>query len=187
MSSGFERVLVTSGSQALADVEKINEEAFPENERKSIEELLSLSALFSGNRVEALYEGETCIGFYHLVELDTFVYMAFFAISSERRGQGYGTKIMQAMHERFPNKPMLGEVEYPFEDAQNYEQRIKRIRFYERNAMPVINATIDDGEGEKYYIISSKPDAPLDDYMAFMNKISQATGNSASQWHLERE
>jgi len=163
----FRLVPVELGSEAFYDVDSIYREAFPKNERVPLERIVKPKTPVDGNYIYAVYEGEKCIAFYHIYEAVKFYYMDFFAVLAELRSKGYGAKIMKYLLDSFPNKPKMGLVEYPTEGVANYEQRIRRIKFYEKNNMFILEKTV-EVPGEKYYVIASEKNAPADEFVDFI-------------------
>lgn len=48
------------------------------------------------------------------------------------RGNGYGSKALELLHQSKPNKKIMVDIEVPDEQAENAEQRRMRKKFYLR-------------------------------------------------------
>lgn len=59
-------------------------------------------------------------------------YLFYLAICDGRRGCGYGTKALSLLKEKYSGKRLFLALETLDEDADNYEQRLKRHSFYEK-------------------------------------------------------
>lgn len=66
-------------------------------------------------------------------------YLGFLAVDARTRGAGYGTRILTHVAQRYPGIPQLLEIEPVTREAPNYQQRVRRLAFYERNGFTVTN------------------------------------------------
>ena len=55
------------------------------------------------------------------------------------RSTGYGSRILTYFAERYGDVPQLLEIEPVVREAANYQQRVRRLAFYERNGFTVTN------------------------------------------------
>lgn len=61
-------------------------------------------------------------------------YLSYFAIDKKFRGQGKGSKALQKLQEVYSDYQIALDMERIDEvNAENFEQRKKRVAFYERN------------------------------------------------------
>ena len=93
------------------------------------------------------------VGFIGLWVFDDFIFIEHIAIDSDKRGQGYGSKAINLVKEKF-NMPIILEAEAP-----ESEQQIKRIEFYSRsgfkiNSFDYIQPSYHGGEGVPLKILS---------------------------------
>ena len=87
----------------FADFDKVSalyHSAFPENERRPLEEMFSF--LSGGGEFLALYDGETFCGFVCLLSWQDITHILYLAIDSQLRGRGYGTGMLSAIRQRYP-------------------------------------------------------------------------------------
>lgn len=112
--------------------EKLNNSAFPQEERIEIKEMLEL---IKDKKIEvsAIYDADTFIGFYALVVQKPIAYIFFLAIDSTKRSQGYGTKALALMKEQYSDYQIVLDMESIEETAENIIQRKSRKKFYLRN------------------------------------------------------
>ena len=66
-------------------------------------------------------------------------YLGFLAVDGRTRSAGYGTRILTHFRERYGDVPQLLEIEPVVREAGNYQQRVRRLAFYERNGFEVTN------------------------------------------------
>lgn len=128
-----------AGTPEMEAVTKIWMEAFPPEERiASLDTLLSLDH----SHINAYYEADRLVGFYVWFEVDWFDYGLFFATDSSCRGGGYGGQIWDAVLAEHTTRPFYFSVEDPDETpAENTEQRLKRVAFYEKHGCALSDAT----------------------------------------------
>lgn len=80
-----------------------------------------------------IYDYETFVGLIYFVLLDGAALIFYFAVDENLRGNGYGSKILSAMKERYPETRLFLEIDKPDDRAKNNSMRLRRKAFYERN------------------------------------------------------
>ncbi len=80
-----------------------------------------------------IYSGHTWIGLIYTSEYEDIVLIHFLAISESYRSGGYGTKVMDSMKITSAGKRVVLNIEKLDKRADNYQQRVKRKVFYEKN------------------------------------------------------
>ncbi|WP_370448345.1 MULTISPECIES: GNAT family N-acetyltransferase [Lactobacillus] len=128
-------------------VKELYVKAFPEAERFHTWQLLVM-ALRKKARFQAIYNETEFVGLIFLVEGETAVYLAYLAIISAKHGQGYGTKVLQALRKNYYNKDIILDIEPINSLALNYNQRVKRLHFYERNGFKQTGKKLIDAGGQ---------------------------------------
>ena len=63
------------------------------------------------------------------------ILLDYLAVAKNRRGQGFGSKILQKMQEQYRGKGVFLEIEIVDESAENFEERKRRKQFYLANGM----------------------------------------------------
>lgn len=81
----------------------------------------------------SLVDNDDFIGFMAIKIYKEFTYLFFLTIEESYRCKGYGAKAISLIKEMYPNKKHTVDFEKVNENASNYEQRIKRRKFYLRN------------------------------------------------------
>ena len=133
--------LITNVFPDLEKVEQLNKEAFPEEERVSLEEFLSYQ-----DRDDAQF-----VGFAFAISNQKAFYISFFAIMPHLRSHGYGREIIEKLID-FYQRTMILEVERLDEDCDNLEQRKSRMDFYLQNGFKTANAFL-EYEGMSFEIL----------------------------------
>ena len=80
-----------------------------------------------------LYANDTWIGLIYTTEFKDIILVHFLAISECYRSDGYGSKVMDSMKVTHSGKRIVLNIEKLDEREKNYQQRIKRKAFYEKN------------------------------------------------------
>ena len=123
--------LITDIFPDLEKVEKLNIEAFPEEERVSLSEFLRYQDRDDAHFF-AFYNEEEFVGFAFAISNQKAFYISFFAIMPHLRSHGYGKEIIEKLID-FYQRTMILEVERLDEDCNNLEQRKARMDFYLQN------------------------------------------------------
>lgn len=121
--------------------------AFPDWERFSMASLLIMSLKPSVN-FHALYDEQKFCGIAYYVESDETVYLTYLAVNKKMRGHGYGTKILTMLENKYPDKAIVIDIEPVVPSAKNYQQRVSRLKFYERNGFHRTDQKLKDQDGE---------------------------------------
>lgn len=138
---------ITGGSETYAQVCALYQEAFPAEEQLSLS-LLRFFALKRGVEFMSYHDSEEngCLcGITYTVELDQSVYLLYLAVCSGARGKGYGTRILSCLKDRFPEKQIVLEIEPLDSAADNFDQRKRRLAFYERNGFSQVGYDLYEG------------------------------------------
>ncbi len=106
---------------ALWDIYK---QAFPPDERRSFTQLIDSLNPPNNAQLTTMIENDTLIGFIISWQLCDFVFVEHLAISSFFRGQGFGTKMLEAFIGNTV-QPIVLEVELPMTATSQ-----RRIEFY---------------------------------------------------------
>ena len=112
---------------------QIYRSAFPKEERIPWQMLRFCAKRRNVELCGYLADGVFCGFTYHAVTDDGIMIM-FFAVDGTLRSQGYGAAILAHLKALYAPRALLLHVE-PLDDptAANYAERVRRLRFYERN------------------------------------------------------
>lgn len=122
-------------------VKKLYLKAFPKEERAP------LCFLYHKNKrnhteFSAVMDDDCFIGLIFTTETKDIISLMFFAIQDTERGKGYGSQVLKAIQEKYADKRVFINIEPLDKTAPNYEQRIKRKEFYERNGFSSMEYTV---------------------------------------------
>ena len=117
--------LITKEFPELDRVERLNNEAFPEEERIPLSEFLQLDG-HDDYHFFAFYDEDDFVGFASVLYNAKVFYVSFFAIVPQMRSHGYGSEIIDKLVDFYgPSRSMVLEVERLDEPNDNPEQRLE--------------------------------------------------------------
>lgn len=90
----------------------------------------------------AIYDDNEYIGLLYLTYYKDIVYVFYLAIDPSHQSKGYGSKILQHLRKVYKDQRLLLNIEKVDRSADNYAQRFKRKRFYEKNGFKNTNFEI---------------------------------------------
>lgn len=125
-------------------VKKLYREAFPINEKMPIFILNKLNKKGMSEFVE-IYDDDKFIGMLYNIYYKDIVFILYLAIDDKLRGQGYGSKVLDLIKEKYSENRIILNIEQIDENAVNNEQRIKRKKFYQKNGFKNLDFTVKEG------------------------------------------
>ena len=129
--------------------------------------LLLLLALRKSVNYRAFYDSERFCGLLYTAETDKMVFVLFLAVNDKLRSRGYGSAILEWLKEQAAGKTVCLNIEDPYTEAENREQRLKRLAFYVRNGFHETGWEHEDKK-EGYLILSSKEPFLQEEYLETM-------------------
>ncbi len=143
---------VIKKSNIYPAVKAIYKEAFPKKER-------FLFAFFEKRASDgkadfySYWFEDILVGFTYALKNENYVYVFYLAVKKEERGKDYGREILNQIKEKYKDKVVCLAIEPLDIDAKDYNQRVKRKLFYQKNGF---TSQIERMEyaGEKYEIMS---------------------------------
>ena len=164
---------LNTDSQLRREAKALYLEAFPKEERLPWW-LLRLNARRQGIDLTAWVKGEKLLGFTSSVTTDKLHFLLFFAVPEARRGTGCGSAILSALRETYDTIVLNMELLDP--QAENYPQRQRRFRFYQRNGF--FDTFYHVWEvGGKFRVLSTNPSLDVDTYREIFRKLSMGVWN----------
>jgi GNAT superfamily N-acetyltransferase len=143
-------------------------EAFPKEERLPWW-LLLLNSRRQDIDLTAFVEDGRMVGFTASVTTEEMHFLLFFAIPANLRGQGWGSAILAQLQQQ--HKAVTLNVELLDPKAENFSQRQRRFRFYQRNGF------YDTGYhvweiGGKFRVLATQPELDVASYRQIFRKLS---------------
>lgn len=153
-----------------ASLRRLYHTAFPKEEQMPWW-ILGLTSLRRDMGVEGFYEGDQLRGFTHSVATEDVLFLLFFAVEDDCRGQGWGSAILAQLKEEKPERTIVLNVELLDPKADNYEQRLRRMRFYKKNGFFDTGFDVDE-VGGTFRVLATNPKLDVDAYLRAFAKLS---------------
>mgnify|MGYP004443132081 FL=1 len=122
---------VTEAHRDINKIKELYERAFPENERHPFEVICDDKK--EHVEILAFYEEDLFCGFAVLLNCNKIAHIVYFSIEEELRNRGYGSKVLQCVHQAKKESRVIVDIERLTRNCSNAEQRMKRKQFYLRN------------------------------------------------------
>lgn len=152
-------------------VKNLYKEAFPKEEKMPI---WCLKGLVRKNRAifYGIYDKEKFVGLVYLIFYEDIVFLFYFAIEKELRGQGYGSQVLKAIQEKYAKYKIILNIEEVDKNSDNYEQRYKRKLFYHKNGFQDLNCTFKEGKVayEMLYYHKENRKVSIEEYKELMRE-----------------
>lgn len=123
---------ITNNFEYMEKLKQMNIEAFPEKEREEIDTFIEYSVAGVCD-FWAFFDDDIFIGFTLLAKNGATAYLCFFAVDSNLRSKGYGSKILSLLKKAYQGKQIIVDLERTDEECSNIVERISRKMFYLRN------------------------------------------------------
>ncbi len=123
-------------SKKLDNYEEIKDfmkRSFPKEELMPMWLLILLSK-FKKFKFNSYYDQNLFVGILFTIESKETLFIFYIAVNDQVQSKGYGSKLLDIIFKKHPNKKISLFIE-TMDDlkASNYDQRVKRLSFYERN------------------------------------------------------
>ena len=129
----MQKVFYKQNKTGVSDITNLYLTAFPENERPPVKYFFEAVNRFEDNQLISFYDKNQFVGFAYVVVYKDMVYIAFLAVSENLRGKGYGTAILNELKEMYHGYVILLCFEEVNEKYPDFDNRLRRKLFYERN------------------------------------------------------
>lgn len=115
------------------EVNGLYQRAFPAEERAPLC-YLYYRMRTGKSQFYAVLEDEMFVGLVYTIVYKDIVYVFYLAVLESQRGKGYGSRILQVVKKRYQGYKVILNIEDPNEPGvDNYDERMKRLHFYEQN------------------------------------------------------
>jgi GNAT superfamily N-acetyltransferase len=132
---------------------KLLKTAFPKKEQTPVF-LLLIGTLKKTIHFVAFYDNENFAGLLYTIENDEYYFILYLAVNQEMRSKGYGGEILNYAYAQAGKRNIILNVERLDAAADNYEQRLKRVSFYEKNGICRTGYGFSSG-GVEYSVLAS--------------------------------
>ena len=117
------------------------------------------------------YENGHFCGFTFTANEGNVLFVLFFAIEENLRHKGYGSAILEHLKSVYPNCEIYLNVELLDENADNFNERVKRVEFYKKNGFFDTKHNIRE-VGGVFRVLATTKDISPDDYIRVFKKMS---------------
>ena len=105
--------------------------AFPKKEQSPLW-VLRLFTKHEGVDFLSFYDEEDkYIGVSFSIHIDNRLLILYLAVDETRRAHGFGSKIIKYLQDKDDIKETVLDIESPYEECDNKDERISRLHFYE--------------------------------------------------------
>ncbi len=96
--------------------------------------LLNIITKIKNYNFNAYYDNDLFVGIIFTIDSKETLFVFYIAVNDKIQSKGYGTRLIKVLFDKYPNKTISLFIEtMDDKNAENYEQRIRRLAFYERN------------------------------------------------------
>lgn len=159
----------TDGREFKDKVYALYEEAFPEIERKPLPLMEKLADMGQMELLAVVDEGEFAGLAFNMMDGNEAL-LDYFAIASEKRGTGCGSRSLALLLERFSGKKYIFEIEMEDEAADNAEERARRKAFYLRNGLKE-TGLFAHVYGTDFELLTPGGELTYEEYTGFLGRI----------------
>ena len=161
--------ILKDGTELKKQVYALYEEAFPAEEKKPISLMEHLAEKGQMELLAVTDQGEFVGLAFNMMDGNTAL-LDYFAISSEKRNGGYGSKTLKLLLERFHSNKYIFEIEMQDEKAENARDRRRRKAFYLRNGLKETGLFAHVYETD-FELLTPDGSLTYDEYTGFLERI----------------
>lgn len=157
---------IPSGNHPLSTaMEALYLEAFPQAERKPVDSLYTHQEAGLCDVFGVITEEGEFVGMITTIKGDDLMMVEYLAIAPAFRGSGYGSRLLKLLLDMHPTTPICLEIEDTLDQqADNYEQRQSRKRFYQANGFYPLN-WVSSYFGVAVEVMGTDPTIDFDQYI----------------------
>ncbi|MBO1307972.1 GNAT family N-acetyltransferase [Enterococcus sp. 669A] len=161
---------ITRQLPEYAKIFDIYKNSFPEEEQMPVW-LLRLFARRKRVEFLAFYDQGVFCGFTYLVHSEKLTFIFYLATDPDQRSQGYGSKILSWIQEKYQDRGVVLTIETVDPAAENYQQRLRRQQFYFKNNFHDTGHKVKE-YGVLYDVLANTPNFVFSDYQALLKYFS---------------
>ena len=163
MDMRLETIKVRPDSPEAAYAKALYEASFPEIERCAFEALQSCCERGKADLYVYRSNGKN-VGFSIVLLPGHYAYGLFAAIERDQWNKGYGSQLVQEIRRTYPDRDFVLDIEPVDEKADNFEERRRRLHFFEKNGFHDTGYEMRDDSGP-YRILSNGSGFDLESFI----------------------
>lgn len=165
---------------------RINDEAFPKNERVRVADMFAEQAGLDKHILGIYDDDGSFVGFFMLILTEDCAYVSYFAIDPALRCRGLGGRALKRMQEYCGTRQVVLDFEAPDESCPDNDMRLRRRAFYLRNGF------YETGFYQYYMdcefeIVSNRPEYDRAAYERLLDGIRRHFGNYVTPHYRKDE
>jgi len=125
----FRQEIIVPGQCKYDEIKALLPSIFPQ------EELVPEALFAKPFPYMGFFEDDTLVGFAQVIKTDYLHFLLYLAVLEQFQSKSYGGKALQAILADRGNIPLALNIEPLDRQAENYDQRVRRARFYQRNGI----------------------------------------------------
>lgn len=86
-----------------------------------------------------IYDEQEFIGILYLAFYQDIIFVFYFAIREDIRGKSYGSRVIDLLKKEYDDKRILLNIELVDKHSSNYQERVRRKNFYQKNGFQLLN------------------------------------------------
>lgn len=145
-------------------------EAFPKNERKPLESFFAHQEAGFADVLVILEDDDSFVGMITTLKHSSLMFVEYFAIHSKYRGLGYGSKVLDLLHEKYHDTNICLEIDLVDPATSDYEKRLRRLHFYEKNGFQQLGIIV-SLFGVTFELLGTSPNIEFDEYFLLYEQI----------------
>lgn len=157
------------GAEYKEQLYALYEEAFPEQEKKPLQLMEQLSAEGKQEMLAMVDEGKF-VGLAINMIGNGRGLLDYYAIASDKRNGGYGSKGLEVLLKHFEGQKYIFEIEIQDENADNAEERKRRKAFYLRNGLKETGLFVNVYDTD-FEILTPGGELTYEEYVDFLREI----------------
>lgn len=161
--------IMDEGAAYKAQLYQLYEEAFPEQEKKPLSVMEQLTSDGKMEMLAMVDEGEFVGLAINMLGKGRGL-LDYYAISTDKRNGGYGSKGLEVLLKHFEGQKYIFEIEIQDEKAENAKERKRRKAFYLRNGLKETGLFVNVYDTD-FEILTPGGELTYEEYVDFLREI----------------
>lgn len=129
--------------EQINNIKALYKTAFPRSERKPFSMILSLREKGIMEIFSIEDKSKNFLGLMILIFHKDIVLLDYLAVTENMRDMGIGSNALSLLNKKYPDKRIILEIESTLRDVQDKDTRRRRLDFYLKNNMVVMEYEVD--------------------------------------------
>lgn len=147
-------------------VQKLYECSFPKIERKPWNTIMNFTKEKKYLPMVIHDENDEPVGMCFLMLSPKLLLLDYLAVDKAVQSSGIGALVLKEILRLFPGKTTIIEIEPLFKDADNYPQRIRRLKFYLKNGVHTTDIIVKLYDNEYHICYLGDEKVSYEEYVA---------------------